>query len=56
MNEFIYLLLLLRRTCLIFFLITSFRAPMAETTRHGDIVAGTEIFLRTVFVYSNENI
>ena len=29
--------------------------PMAETPRHGDIVADTENVLQTVFVYINEN-
>ena len=29
--------------------------PMAETPRHGDIVADTENVLQTVFVYNNEN-
>ena len=29
--------------------------PMAETPRHGDIVADIENVLQTVFVYINEN-
>ena len=30
-------------------------SPMAETPRHGDIVADTEKVLQTVFVYINVN-
>ena len=42
------------RTSTTFFL-QMFIIPMAETPRHGDIVADTENGLQTVFVYNSEN-